>query len=330
MSLPIPELAWAFSLNNVAGNATTVLQTTQDFFFKLKNVLVTLGCPVAGSSNGTTAGNNDNVDRWVTSTDIVKTGSWSVIKIPELGAGAAILIDAVYGNDSYMQVTFSSTGFGASKGGSNGTASAAPTGAVNTTWAPLGFSSYNLIPGSAGNYTFHVMKADNGCLRIICTDGGTYTSRLFIEKVKNPHSSWAVPIMTSAASWGAATWIPSYLSSSAYPWRSKIGGTLLSLQPTGEGTTSDGFNLCSSAPYAASDDGSDWPMMPIGIACATVGHRNWRKGQIYDMWWGSYSVSTGDTYPSTPSQLRRFIQFGQLILPWDGINVIDGTAIDMS
>ncbi len=85
--------------------------------------------------------------------------------------------------------------------------------------------------------------------------------------------------------------------------------------------TSEGFggvNLGSGISIANDFDLS-WPFAPVGIASQTSPGRG-RHGTIFDLWYGSSGVATGDDYPDTGT-LHQFIQLGNLIVPWNSSSV---------
>ena len=86
--------------------------------------------------------------------------------------------------------------------------------------------------------------------------------------------------------------------------------------------------LGAAARIVKDDSSNNYPMLPINIACNTVGHRHWLKGSVYDMWFGPH-VDMGTTY-SEPAKLKHFIQFDRLIFPWDGLVVPGGSKINLS
>lgn len=65
----------------------------------------------------------------------------------------------------------------------------------------------------------------------------------------------------------------------------------------------------------ASDIDLSWPMFPVGLASETTGAYG-RCGSCYDLWWGSSAVSEGSWYPNDGRY--QFVQFGNLIMKWDG------------
>jgi hypothetical protein len=336
--LPTLDKTWTFSVNNVVGNYAASYEDAKDFVYKLKVMLLSFGWTVRSSSNGAGAfGNEDGVDHVSSAANVVfGTGNhtWIVLRNTGLAANAAICIDCYDpGWGGNWRVYFSSTGFSLANGGVNGSATTCPTGAAATSWTVIADNSMH--PLASFKATLHGMASTDGqCTRIICTYraiGRPVTGYLAIERVKNPVSEWTVPIITHGInntniSNGGGLY-STYLYNGANTG-GKNGGTALSLYLTGE--TRFGVALMDDTSIPLCDDaGVGWPMPSVGIACTTVGHRNWRKGEMYDMWWASYMQLTGTSYPETAGQKRKFMQFHRMILPWNGLVTPDGTPIDL-
>jgi len=64
----------------------------------------------------------------------------------------------------------------------------------------------------------------------------------------------------------------------------------------------------------ANDLSSAWPFMPQQLISATASNRGFH-GYINDFWYGSTTVATGSTYPTTGTQ-HQFVQLGVGIFPW--------------
>ncbi len=64
----------------------------------------------------------------------------------------------------------------------------------------------------------------------------------------------------------------------------------------------------------ANDLSSAWPFGPQQLVSATASNRGFH-GYISDIWYGSTTVTTGSTYPTTGTQ-HQFVQLGVLIFPW--------------
>jgi hypothetical protein len=59
-----------------------------------------------------------------------------------------------------------------------------------------------------------------------------------------------------------------------------------------------------------------YPMCPISVYSET-GSAKGRAGRVADIWAGSAGVPSGSTFPVSPND-KEFVQFGQLIIPWNG------------
>jgi len=341
MALPSVDKTWMFSINNVVGNKYSGEVDGKDFLYKLVTILKSFGWTVWGSCDGSAYGNGDGVDRWTSTAKIVfgYTRSWIVLSNNALtGApNAAICIDCYNGGgNAAFFAYFSLTGFGTSNGGANGNTGASPTAAAATSWTVI--NNYGMTPYDVPNQcSLHVMQStDKKCTRIFVTSQAyrstTLVSYLLVEEAKDPAPEWTTPIFTMSSSWNDNTQLDqSTLVNANTPLKAKRGSTTLALYFTCP--YAYGQFLPASASWANADDASaasEFPLFPISIACTTGGHRNWQKGQVFDMWWGHYATPTGSHYPKTPAgSLRKFVQFHRLVFPWDGLVTPDGTPIEL-
>ena len=323
MALPSLDKTWNFQTNQVVGGSVSALADARDAILKFKNALVTGGWTVWGSSDSVNAGNGDAVDRWSTVSNLVfgsssNIRSWIVLKNTALNTEAALLLhlnDVAGGSTSTMTMTFSLVGFGLSNGGVNGSTTAAPT--ANSAWSWDCASRFPIGSQRTFTGTMHVMiSSDLECTRVFFTDA-SYTVNigyLFIDKAKNPASQWTYPVYTSSGLDSEATIL--YIVNLANGTRvtSKVNGITLALRTTGECIGNVANDNIADYLTAVDDASAIYPMMPIRLLCSTVGHRNWRKGEMFDIWWGSRLAATGDTYPATGKQ---FVQFYRIIVPWD-------------
>jgi hypothetical protein len=334
--LPTCDKTWTFSVNNVLGTMVTQPGDQKAFAYCLITQLIALGWVVDGSSNGTVAGNNDSINRILSVDNVVLAAagvahSWIVLRNSALAPEAAILITMQNGN-AYVGIKFATTGFGLSKGGANGTTTADPTAATATSWSVCD----TLCPGTgAFRVSLHIMvSSDRECTRIAVTWGALHWTQIVsyaaIEKAKNPVAEWTVPVFTWGYSYDLFDMTYASLYGRGDLIQSKVGGTTLSLYPTSDAATNISLGNWTILP-CADDTSTGLPFFPIGLACTTFGHRNWRKGQIYDMWWGSvYGANTGDSYPSGPTgSLKKFMHYSNFIVPWNGLVIPDGTLLNL-
>lgn len=340
MALPSVDKTWMFSVNNPVGNKYTGEVDGKDFLYKLVTILKSFGWTVWGSCDGSTYGNGDGVDRWTSTSKIVfgYTRSWIVLVNSNLtgAAKSSICIDCYNGGgNAAFYGYFSLTGFGSANGGANGNTGAAPTAASATSWTVI--DNYGMTPYDVPNQcSLHVMQStDMKCTRIFVTShayrsANALVSYLCVEEVKDPAPEWTTPIFTMSSNWnGGYSLDQGNLTNANTLVKSKNGSTTLALFFTCPYANS-AFVPASTTLANSDDNSSEFPIYPIGLMCTTVGHRNWQKGQVFDMWWGHYSVPPGTHYPETPvGSLRKFVQLGRLIFPWDGLVTPDGTPMEL-
>jgi len=197
-------------------------------------------------------------------------------------------------------------------------------------------------------YRLHMMcTSDQKQFRIvICCNGYAQGIWIFerLDTVEAP-TVWTEPVIANIAAignintsdnQGASNNDPFIAGSTQYSsawqagWcKSNIGRALINGQAVG---------IYFSSEYIASDPmavqygvrnelTNTWPMYPVGVAVGDSGRRG-HQGMMTDMWMGAAGISNhnagnswwgvldGETYPSDGS--RKFVQFGNLIMPWTG------------
>lgn len=346
MVFPTLEKTWKFSVNNVCGTSRDTVTDGRDLLFKILNAYLAMGWTMRSSSDSVTFGNEDGVNRILTKENLVFNGSgnksWFVIQNSSVAPKAALEFDCGYSSSyAIFTVYFSAAGFGTANGGADGNLTTRPTAAAAS---QISMGTNGMSPSGSGHRsTFHLIQStDNEVSRLIVTDAiatsGAVVSYLAVEKVKSPAPEWDPPVFVhywDYYNFVSNGWrlVPANLVNGTAGKYAKVGGTSLTLHFTGRGR--GGVLLTNqsevgASPLLMSDDPAEgWPLLPIGIACTTTGHRNWRKGMLYDAWFGSNQLVTGTFYPSTPGQQRKLMQFNQLVLPWDGLVTPDGTPIDL-
>lgn len=325
MALPTKEKTWQYTVNQACGNGTDALLAHQDCLFKIKNAMRGFALhpwTVWGSNDGQGAGhfgNNDGVDRWVTSANLIwGTGSsnhsWIVLKQDGLGTNTSICYDcATTAQNWVLTMVLFPTGVE-----TNGTATARPSATdelvvfLNGYWS----GAYN-----SGWYGYlHVMESSDGqCTRVVICRQGYVGGWWGFDVPKNPVTGWSLPMIGYGKGQSSST-----LTSSISTYAShndtdtsclgKIGSVKTSFFFTSEGWSAGALGEYITYP---DDDTAEYPFSPIYLASSSyIGTRGPLKGTVYDMWWGSTFPATGDCYPADGS--RTFAQFGHLILPWDG------------
>jgi hypothetical protein len=328
--LPTLSKTWQFSLNNLAAAGVSLLTANQNLVFAIKEALKSFGTlpwTCWGSSDGVGAcGNGDSNDRWAAATNCVwatagTNHSWIVLTQTGLDAGGhgAICIDlnvAAATAASNSVILSPSVGFGAAHGGADGTATARPTATDEVVL--LSAAAYGGGPSLQQNRCNVLQSTDGECTVVaLCRNGGPSGLWIF-AKANNPQSEWTKPVFGWVK--GDATSNPTnpvtYANLTGSTGKTYLAAAC-SMNFTGEG---DGTNMIGQSMTFADEDSGNWPMCGLGIYISTAGHRG-RKGDVFDLWWGSTSRTTGDGYPAAGTTLQ-FLQFGNLILPWDSATAL--------
>jgi hypothetical protein len=326
MAAPAHEKTWQFNVNIPCGTSATGITVARTVMFAIKNALIGFASSpwtVWGSCDGQggagSFGNGDSSDRWhaADSTHMVwaaaaSNHSWIVLTQTGLAAKAAICIDLSTATSTSCTVVLSpSAGFGAANGGGDGTATARPTASDqvvilnNSTWGPSAGTSYHKV---------HVLLSTDGkCTRVINCSGGGLNSVYgvwIIDAPKNPIAAWTNPSFAGIKGGASGAGVYSTWSLTAV-----CGGLV--------GGNAETFYVTTECYRGASlvqkefpdDDSAEWPVFGTGLFSATAG-RVGRKSQIYDLYFGSSRRDPGDCYPNDSH--RHWVQFDQLIFPWNG------------
>lgn len=323
--------AWQFNVNQAMGGTGSYHHDCASILYAIKQSLITFGTSpwvVWGSADGTALGfgNNDGVDRWtydatyskfVWST-IAPGHSWIILEQVGLG-GAQFCIDLSNSYSYSLTISFSPAGgFGAPGSGgtgTNGTATSKPTAGdeiilLNNTY-------WGVNTGSNAFYSkgLHIMQSKDGqCTRVILGIVNIGAAMWFFEKAKNPIAAWTAPyfavVLGSTAMIEQITY--SNLNDTANS-KTKIGVDTVSMYMTSAWYVSATVGENQNYP---DDDTLEWPFSTIGLASFTAPHRGPRKGEVFDLWWGSTAPQLGATFPEDGT--KQFAQLGHLIFPWDG------------
>jgi hypothetical protein len=328
MSIPTLDKTWEHKVNVATGGLATTLLNHQDFYFKIKEALVNgAGVPgsftspwtVWGSSDGSVYGNNDGVDRWASGADIVfntsGSHSWFVFNNTAFSPTLQFCVDL---NTASTQRTASLVisvdgSFGTAGGGTDGSLTARPTAATEylynsvddgTQYAP--WTGY-----------LHMMMSDDGeCTRVLLSrDNGDLTTVLILDKPRSPIAEWTNPVLWTFRGHGGTSGnvlTYSYYNEAAN-LRGRIGSDDVSFYATSPSYYNDAIGQKITVP---DDNTGQWPFIPMGLACSTLGHRGVRKASIYDLWWTSTGTIYGTTFPDDASY--QFAQMGDVIFPWNG------------
>lgn len=352
MALPSVVKTYTFDLNNqVAADggftpSADGLQPTNDrkqTLLEVKDSLVASGAwSVKLSSDSSTAGAGDNwstiADLFYRREDLSGVFSWIVLANTTMDVEIYIGLETENGTEGgEWRVIASRPTLSGGSGFTGGTTTARPTASDEQVLADptftLGQPGWGHNDPVGRDWVWHTMVSDDDEVTrvLICRDSEV-RCWWFVERIQNPVSGMSSPELamafrpgtTNSNTAGLATCLHTQYMDGVGPSGSHyVGSSPLLLSDgfinygpwfylTGEGFSNDA--LGQNFAVANQVDGN-WDFSPVGLASLTPGFIG-RHGEMFDMWWGSEAVNTGDTYPSDSS--RQFVQFGDLIFPWDG------------
>lgn len=331
MALPTSEKTWTHDTNNLVNTGSDADDMTT-ILLAMKNTLVSGGWVVRRSSNATSVADSD---LWSTIADLNwgTTGarSWIVLRNTALSDGAFdLLIECRWGSSTYvthLQLYVAAEGYNL-----DGSISSLPTAIADQCtiyyYATASHVGNFISTDNTDKYWNSSISSDKECTRFWVFQGGYCTTFLQIDAVKNPVSGlvttdqWFVSHVRNAAS--STT---NRMLSATFNAYSGVGGSDVGTKSYSSGNgivgyaltaeSAGGTTLTSDYIAANPDDGSAWPLLPMGLS--TKINISWaygRNGEVFDLWWGSDTLAIGSTYPSTGA--KSFIQIGCFVLPWDG------------
>ena len=275
---------------NSSGSSSTVSSTWQ----------------VVASSNGTVANTSDN---WNTLSDIVfnssgSAHSWIVLRQTGInGLHVEWCLDCGSASRYNLSVICSlNTGFNLSS--------------LNTSNRPV--APDEAIQWSGVTW-FNSTSAFNAVLNVCMTSDGKCT-RFWGLVAGACKTFWLFDRPTALAGWSnpsgsflTADSAPLYTGPNDNAWlQSCINGMNVLSHLTAEFYVSSAVGQSQTTVNSVSNE---WPINRIGIACTTSGAYG-RHGEMSDIWWGSTTPSTNDTYPASGT-LKQFIHIGNMVLPWN-------------
>lgn len=349
MTAPAHSLTYQFQCDQLIAPAATVLLSCQALMFAAKQSFKGVGTwvdkdnvVVASSGNWTTTGscdgsggagsfgNNDNVDRWVTSANLIwaaaaSNHSWHVLQQTGIAAKFQVCIDLSNATASNATIVVSPTaGFGLANGGADGTATARPTATdekvliANTTWGGPGAVSQGSV--------LHVVKSADGKVTrlFIMRDTVVYGYLDFEQPVPEFAATWTDPSVFCAVGFNTATGVvgspaipQSFFGTSFNVWSKTPGGTSFSSVCIDEGDTS--ASAANSLVFLNETDNS-YPNRPVGIFSTTVNARG-INGVFRDLYWASSQLGNGYTAPKATgagdAAARKWIVLGPFFHPWN-------------
>jgi len=332
MPAPITVKTYNFLVNQLILDDETFLnnadRTNRELMYKLKESLiesasspvVTSPWQVIASSDGSTA---DLTDRWNDpDTDLVWSAtnrSWILLRQPAIAGGALeILIDlnTTSNHGARCTIWISDTAF--------------PTGGIAPNSPPTPPTEARQIKNASVwqgrdstdsvQTRLHVIRSTDGEVTrvLFCNQQNTVAMWSF-EKPRDSVSGWNLPYIASVGSsivlneiLTAANFNDSSLN--LYTRTEQPGGGAhqdINFYFSGRGVTTGLVTQFYNSPNRIS---GQLPMNPCNYFSLTGGAAG-RHGRAFDLWWGLTNRSPGQTYPGGA---RDFVQFGEIIFPWDG------------
>lgn len=313
LKMTLPTLAKTWQFSTVAFNLAIPAQgsagaTNKRIMRTLKNALI--GFPsnpwtVVSSSNSIVANSSDN---WNSDADIVNSGgahSWIVLEQAGINGNFQVCIDCNNATASFQIATIVISNNAGFTGGST---SARPTATDETVIINIG--NWTGISTDIASRLSVMQSSDGECTRIYLAASGTSRMLCIFDKPAQPVTGWVNPSYT--------LWILDPTFANMF---SNYNGKMRHSSTNGNAVmTTEGYGTVMGTQDTAwgnipNEISSEWNMFTVGIASNTVGCRG-RHGYLYDLWTGSASIATGDSYPGDAS--NQFAQFGTIILPWNG------------
>lgn len=318
MALPTLVKTWQFSVNQaIAAQGTAKLDNARAIRLAKDALLAFATNPwlMRYSCNSTTAGTaGDGVDRLTTDASFVwnaagSAHSWMVIRQTGIAANYEVCISCESASTpgGVLAIVVSpSAGF------TGGSTTARPTATDEV--IVLASTSWTSVATDIATRLSVMQSTDGQCTRVIGAASGALTFMWVFDRPANPTAGWSNPSVSVVQ--GANVGLASQLSAAGSALaKMRSGSTNGNVVLTCEGNSTGIIPTDAVFGNVANEISSEWPMIPIGFESYTVGVRG-RHGTLQDIWYGSSSVATGDTYPNDSS--NQFAQFGNIILPWNG------------
>lgn len=317
MALPTLVKTWQHNVNNQITAQGTALADNRKLLRSIKNAMIGFGTnpwTVRYSCDSSSAGSaGDGVDKWAADSNLVwaaagSAHSWIVLRQTGIATNFELLLScegAAAGGNVLTIVVSPSAAF------TGGSTTARPTATDEIVL--INGASWSGISSDISSRWSVQQSTDGQSTRVIICASGAPTAYWLLEKPANPTTGWSNPSVFAAVA--SSPTIAALTSTATPPWRMRSGSTTGNVTANVEGNNNALLPSDATVGNIANEIDSGWPMFPIGFACYTTGIRG-RHGSINDLWMGSSSVASGDTYPGDAS--NQFAQFGILIFPWNG------------
>ena len=330
MTLPVLGKTWQFVPNFAIAATGTALGTNRTILKAIKDFLTTDAAEWVDNTNvATTAANlwtvryscdsvaagaaGDGVDRWDAITDLVwanpaSAHSWIVLRNAAIGSTAEMLIscEGSSANGSNLTIVMSpSAAF------TGGTTTARPTATDEI--IVLNSTAWGGVASSDTSVKVHVLKSTDGEVWrvLVCNTAQANTSWIVEKAAASASATWTNRMVMYTQGANAATsTLTNALLNTAANFNAR-GASTMTLYMAGMAYAGAQANVGITT---ANDLSSAWPFLPHQIMSATASNRG-SHGYLNDIWFGSTTVVTGSTYPTTGTQ-HQFVQLGSLIFPW--------------
>ena len=325
MPISAPVKTWQDNLNQAFATTATQLTDNQQLLRGVKDSMIgfaTLPWAVIASSNAVVANAADN---WTVNGDLVwatppTAHSWIQLRQTGIGATFEVLLvleTASVGGAFGPAVYFSLVGF------TGGTTTARPTAADEVLAKAANISWLGQSGVAAFSSYLHVMQSTDGqCTRVtIYADWNTpgKVAAFWLFDVPDlPRPSFTTPhvVIVDQQDIGSATSAMSYsrlLDTDTVTFgRTAAGSFTAFLSCKGLISTPIGQHATYNV---ANDFSGEYVANRIGVVSDTPGNRG-KKGELFDLWWGSRLHVTGDDYPSGGT--RAYTKHTDIIQRWDG------------
>jgi hypothetical protein len=306
----------------------------------IKNQLLSMSVwSMRYSCNSVVAGvAGDGVDRWATDADLVWTNagavcSWMVLRNSGMGAtfevciGCKSSIFTVW--EAGITVRCSSIGF---SGGDTSTLPSAADqvtiangayGNSQPTWGPSGrWADNNANGGGPGNFTASthaIVSTDGQVSHVWVTSGWDGQAHWMFMKPRAPIAAWTDPWLASVkGAYGNTVLIGDTrcksepTNPSVYTYINGVAATAL-LSYEGLPVSGRGGGVLGVTGW--NDITQSWELFPMGVWVTAAGARG-RQGRVWDYWYCSDSLHTGNSFPSDGT--RKLMAFTHSVVPWNG------------
>lgn len=328
MALPVVEKTYEISANNAIPTQGQLAHSQESMFLIKKEFVNFTNNPwvTKGSSDGTaSAPVGDDVDRWVTSANLVwSTGNHSWIVLERVD-GAQLLLDLDKSSSDQVFAYWS-----ASAGFTGGTISVRPTATDEIEIVTHASGYWNGdTPATPNQHVIHLWHSSDGLIsRVAICTGGFFVAHWRFETLKSPRAGHTnnptIATITGSSSQTAELGLSTYEDNGVIFTEKDGTGTPYLLRSGGLAISGPHYTAASFASVVEEWD-SELFCVEEHFVSFDVGARG-PKGQSFDNWFGQYQVaSTGDTFPNNPAA-REFVMLGVLIWPWTGDATIPQVA----